>query len=272
LDDYSINPYYGCSFNCIYCYVKGSKYGKNTKDIFIKINAPEILEKELKRQAKKRNYGFIAISTSTEPYMHIEERTKLTRKLLEIISKYRFPVHILTKSPLVLRDIDLLKKIDENAILPKDLKGKLKGVIISFSISTLDEEIAKFLEPYAPPPEKRLEAMQKCKEENLQTGVCYIPVLPFISDSEEKLDEMVKVAKDYGASYCLIGALTLFGEKETDCKKLYYKFLEKHFSELVPKYNELYEFSFQPRIEYQMKLEKMAKKICEKYGVKYRIV
>ena len=149
LDDYSVNPYSGCSFNCIYCYIRGSKYGENmAKSLSVKINAPELLEKQLSRRAEKGEYGIISLSSSTEPYMPIEEKLKLTRRLLEIILKYRFPVEVATKSKLVLRDLDILKEIDENAILPNDLKSKLKhGAIISFSISTLDEKLAKMLEP-----------------------------------------------------------------------------------------------------------------------------
>ena len=109
LDDYSVNPYSGCSFNCIYCYIRGSKYGENmAKTLSVKINAPELLEKQLSRRAKRGEYGVIVLSSSTEPYMPIEEKLKLTRKLLEIILKYRFPVEIATKSKLVLRDLDLL--------------------------------------------------------------------------------------------------------------------------------------------------------------------
>ncbi len=219
LDDYSINPYSGCSFNCIYCYIRGSKYGENmSKTLSVKINAPEVLEKQLKRREKKGEYGIIAISTSTEPYLKIEEKLKLTRKILEIILKYRFPVHILTKSTLVLRDLDWLKEIDKNAILPEDLKNKLKrGAIVNFSISTLDEKLAKLLEPGAPSPVERLEAMQQIKEEGLMAGVSYIPVLPFLSDSEEKLDEMIRKAKNYGADFIFVGSLTLFGKGHADC-------------------------------------------------------
>ncbi|MBP7140147.1 MAG: radical SAM protein, partial [Caldisericia bacterium] len=127
LDDYSVNPYSGCSFNCIYCYIRGSKYGENmAKTLSIKINAPELLEKQLSRRAKKEEYGIIALSSSTEPYMPIEEKLKLTGKLLEIILKYKFPVEIATKSKLVLRDFDILKEIDKKAILPADLKPELK--------------------------------------------------------------------------------------------------------------------------------------------------
>lgn len=267
LDDYSVNPYYGCSFNCIYCYVKGSKYGR--KKLAVKINAPEVLDIELRRRARKGEYGIIALSSSTEPYMEVEREVEITKKLLKIILKYRFPVEVMTKSKLVLRDVDLLKEIDEKAILPPDLQLK-HGVIVSFSFSILDEKMANIIEPKAAPPLERLAALQKCKEAGLFAGACFIPVLPFISDGEEQVNEMIKVVKEYGADFVFVGSLTLFGNAN-GCKALYYKFLHKHYPELLPKYEELYMGSFMPPIKYQRKLEKMAKRICEKYGIKYGI-
>jgi len=274
LDDYSINPYSGCSFNCIYCYIRGSKYGENIAEtLSVKINAPELLEKQLSRRARKREYGIIALSSATEPYMSIEKKLKLTRKLLEIILKYRFPVEIATKSKLVLRDLDILKEIDKNAILPADLKPKLRhGVVMSFSISTLDKKLAKILEPNAPKPMERLEIMKRCKEEGFFTGICFIPVLPFLSDSEEQLDETIRTVKEYGADFIFIGGLTLFGNGPTDCKTVYYKFLEKHYPRLVPKYKELYKIFFTPSKKYQKELEEKSRRLCEKYGIKNRII
>ncbi|MCK4262578.1 MAG: hypothetical protein KAW95_00905 [Dehalococcoidia bacterium] len=129
LDDYSVNPYGGCSFNCAYCYIKGSKYGGNVaRALSVKTNAPELLDKQLSRRARKGEYGIIALASATEPYLPVEEKTGMTRRLLEIILEYRFPVHVGTKSRLVLRDLDVLKEIDERAILPDDLKPKLKHV------------------------------------------------------------------------------------------------------------------------------------------------
>jgi DNA repair photolyase len=158
-------------------------------------------------------------------------------------------------------------------VLPSDLKPKLKhGAIISFSISTLDEKLAKILEPGAPAPRERLETMKKCREEGFLTGVCYIPTLPFISDAEEQLDEMIKTAKDYGADYVLVGALTLFGNGPADCKTLYYKFLERYFPELIPKYKSLFKNSFQPTKEYQKELQERSIRICNKYKIKHRII
>jgi DNA repair photolyase len=269
LDDYSVNPYYGCSFNCIYCYIKGSKYGGD--ELAAKINAPEILDRQLRQRARKKEYGIIALSTSTEPYMHLERKLELSRMILQKILKYKFPVEIATKSKLVLRDLDVLERIDNAAILPADLQRLGRGAIISFSISTLDEGLAKIVEPGAPSPKERLETMLKCKQEGFLVGINYIPVLPYLSDSEEDLDEMIRAAKDHGADYVLVGSLTLFGEKASDCKTLYYKFLNEHFPELIPKYKSLFGNSFAPGKRYEAKLAKVAERLCEKYGIKNRI-
>lgn len=274
LDDYSINPYSGCTFGCVYCYIKGSKYGNNKENgVYIKANAAEILEKQLKRRALKKEYGFIAVSTSTEPYQYIEEKTELTRKLLKIISNYRFPVHILSKSSLVLRDLDILERIDKNAILPEDLKAKLqKGVIINFSISTLNEKLAKALEPGAPSPLDRLKTMKECKQRGFFTGISYIPVLPYLSDSEQDLQEMIRTAKSYGADFVFVGALTLFGNKPSDSRFKYYKFLDINYPELLIKYRKLYRIFTQPPLKYQQNLEMKAREICNKYNIKLGIV
>ena len=112
LDDYSINPYEGCGFNCTYCYVHGNKYGENLAEkIIIKKDAVAILDKQLANRAKKNEYGFIAIGSATDAYMQAEEEVGLTRELLKVILKHKFPVFISTKSALVTRDFDLLKQI-----------------------------------------------------------------------------------------------------------------------------------------------------------------
>ena len=273
LDDYSVNPYQGCSFKCVYCYLRGSKYGAHVANtLTVKINAPELLEKQLKRRAKKGEYGIICFA-SQEAYLPIEKEYRITRKLLEIALRYRFPVHIGTKSTLVLRDLDILEEIDANAILPEDLQQKLnRGVIISFSCSTLDEQLAKLFEPGAPTPQERLETLQTCKEEGFLVGVNFIPVLPFLSDSEEQLEGMIRTARDYGADFVLIGGLTLFGTGPTDCKTVYYTVLEKHFPELVPKYKSLFRIFYAPPKEYQNELEERAKRLCERYGMRYGII
>ena len=269
LDDYSLNPYQLCEFNCIYCYIRGSKYGENMKKgIAVKINAPLLLEKQLLRRARRKEYGIIALSTATEAWMYSEEKYRLTRRCLEIIARFRFPLHCSTKSTLILRDLDILSKIDKNAILPRDLQGKLKhGVLITVSLSTLDRDIATIFEPNAPRPEERLDLIKRIKEYGFHVGIAYIPVLPFISDSDEQLNEMIKTAKEYNVDYVFVGALTLSGIG----KKLYYNTLEKHFPELISKYRKLYKIFNQPGIKYQNNLEAKARELCRRHKIKYRI-
>jgi DNA repair photolyase len=126
LTEYSVNAYEGCSCNCLYCYVRGSKYGENMDSgLAVKSNSLEVLEKQLRVKAKKGQYGIVVVGSATDAYLHHEERWRLTEGMLKLFLKYRFPVFISTKSKLILRDIELLKQIDKAAILPEDLKTSL---------------------------------------------------------------------------------------------------------------------------------------------------
>jgi len=274
LENYTLNPYSGCSFKCIYCYIQGSKYGgDNSNNLSIKVNAPEILVKQLKRRALKREYEIIVVGSSTDPYLYIEEKLCLTRELLQIIYRFKFPVHVITKSNLILRDLDILMKINSNANLPVDLKTKLnRGVIVSFSFSTIDEKLAKIFEPGAPSPMERLETILKLKEEGFLVGVNLMPVLPFLSDSEENLDKMIKLMKYYEVDFVLMGGLTLFGDKSTDCKVRYFEILEKYFPEILEKTKNLFQNSFAPPRHYQMALSKRFERVCKKYCIKSSII
>jgi len=258
----------------LYCYIRGSKYGTNLHEtVALKSNAREVLEKQLARRAKRGEYGIIALASSTDPYLPLPEGLALTRDLLTIIRTYRFPVEISTKSTLVIRDLDVLKQIDETAILPADLQRELKrGVIISFSFSTLDEALARILEPGASSTLERLETMRACKEQDFLTGATFIPVLPFISDSEAALDTMIGTAKGYGADFVLVGGLTLFGDGPIDCRTLYYQFLANHHPELIPRYRSLYRIFHYPDKTYTDRLAATAAKLCRKHGVRNTIV
>ena len=269
LDDYSVNPYQLCDFNCIYCYIRGSKYGANMgHELAVKVNAVELLERELMRRARKREYGFIALSSATEPWMHIEEKYMLTRKCLNVIARYRFPVHCMTKSTLILRDLDILAEIDVNAILPDDLKKLGHGTLVTFSFSTLDEKVAKIFEPGAPTVSERLNAIKEVKDQGFHCGIAFMPLLPYISDSKDAMEEMVKTARELNADYVFFGDLTLYGAG----KELYFKVLEQHFPDLVPKYKALYMGKPYASKRYRANLYRIAKKLCEKHGVKWMIL
>ncbi len=267
LDDYSVNPYYGCQFSCIYCYIRGGKYTRKPNELAAKINAPEVLDRQLRRRASRKEYGFIALGTSTEPYMKVERELEITRKVLGVISHYRFPAHVLTKSTLVTRDSDLLLEVADRALLPTDLKGRVSGALVTISMSTVDEELAKFLEPGAPPPSERFEALERLREEGIEVGVAFIPVIPFLSDGEDELRRAIREAKDRGANYVFVGALTLSG----DLKRSFLRALEVRFPELVGEYRKIFRGGY-PSREYQDGLHSTAMTICMDEGVRLRIL
>ena len=167
----------------------------------------------------------------------------------------------------------MLREIDKSANLPGDLANKLKrGVILSVSVSTMDEKVSDMLEPGAAPPLKRLELIQHLKKEGFLVGVNAIPVLPYISDSEESLEMIVSIAKEHGADYVLVGGLTLVGNGIADSKTLFYKFLNKYDSSLLPKYEQLYGSGYYVPFHYQDHLKERARKICRKHGIRNSIL
>jgi len=273
LDDYSINPYEGCGFNCTYCYVHGSKYGEDLAEkIVIKKDATAILDEQLANRAKKNEFGFIAVGSATDAYMQVEEEIGLTKELLQVILKHKFPVFISTKSELIKKDIEFLKQIDANAILPEDLKQNPgRGVIISFSFSTLDEKLSKQLEPGAPSPQKRLETLKLFCDNGFLCGVNAMPLLPYISDTDEEIEKIVAAAKQYGANYILIAGLTLFGNDERDSKQLVFRLLENNYPDLLEKYEKMYGSVYYPSWQYQQQLKKRADDLCKKYGIRNSI-
>jgi DNA repair photolyase len=274
LDDYSVNPYEGCICNCLYCYIRGSKYGENMEEgLMVKANALEILEKQLATKAKKSQYGIVAVGSATDAYIHQEEKITMTEGMLKLLLKYQFPVFISTKRTLIKRDIQLLKEIDKAAIIPPDLQNKLKrGLILSVSISTMNESISNMLEPRATPPLQRLELVKELKQQGFLVGVNAIPLLPYISDTEEEIEKIITAAKEHLADYILTGGLTLFGEGKADSKILFYKFLEKYDASLLPKYNQLYGSNFYAPFSYQNELKKKAQNLCKKYSIRNSIL
>jgi len=162
----------------------------------------------------------------------------------------------------------MLERINKSAILPPDLENLGRGVLVTFSLSVLDEDLARIFEPGAPGPYERLQTLQQLKKLGFYVGIAFVPVLPYISDSEEDLSKMIAKAKEFGADYVFVGALTLFGVG----KKIFMQIIEKHFPELVQRYEELYGVSYEPSREYQSRLDSIARKLCREYGVRYRII
>lgn len=274
LDDYTLNPYSGCSFNCLYCYIRGSKYGIHMeKKLSIKVNATELLERQLKNLTKKNKYGVIVLSSATDPYLQVEKDIGLTRKLLEIILEYRFPLHIITKSDLVIRDFDLLHEIDKSAVLPSNLQKKTnRGLFITFSFSTTEDSIAKIFEPGATIPSIRLQTLKQTSIAGFHAGVSMMPLLPFISDSEEQMDKMLEAFKTAGAKYVFPASLTLFGEGPADSKTLMFRAVEKHYPHLIDNYKNLFAGDFRVAADYQRQLSEKINRLLKKHEIKKWII
>jgi DNA repair photolyase len=274
LDEYTINPYSGCSFNCLYCYIRGSKYGINMEEkLSMKRNAIELLDKQLKSRAKKGQHGIIVLSSATDPYLQIEKVEEMTRRILEVILKYKFPVHIITKSNLVTRDFDLLNEINKTAILPGDLKDKLNNkVFITFSFSTISDDIGKIFEPGATPPSERLKTLSSALDYGFLSGVSLMPLLPYITDTREHLEEMFSTFSHMGAKYIFPASLTLFGNDNSDSKTLVLRAVEKYYPHLLEKYIKFFSSSNSMPAYYNNAFYKKTRELSAKYGIRNSII
>jgi len=184
--DYGMNLYRGCQHRCIYCDSRSRCYGIDgfDRDVLVKANAIDVLEQELR---KKRKKGIIGTGSMNDPYMPLERRIELTRRALACIADYGFGVHVITKSDLVVRDLDLLRRISR------------VSAAVSFTLTTVDDALACIVEPGAPPPSARLHAMGQLSASGIETRVALMPVLPFIEDDWESVAAVVSAAHRHGA-------------------------------------------------------------------------
>jgi DNA repair photolyase len=229
---YGMNLYRGCTHNCVYCDGRSEKYrvdGNFGEDVTAKINAVEVLRRELNplRKTAKPRSGFIMLGGGVgDSYQPAEEKYELTRKTLKLLQEYNWPVHILTKSTLVERDIDIIKQIN-----------KQNRAIVSFSFSSTNDEISSTFEPGVPSPTERLRTIAHLKKEGIACGMFLLPVIPFITDTQEIIEETLKKALKAGVDFVMFGGMTL---KDGRQKAHFYDLLEKTRPELVEKYMQVY--------------------------------
>jgi len=235
--DYTLDPYKNCDFGCLYC---DSSF---EKIIYVKQNAGDILKKELKDIKK----GTIIVGSVHDPYQRVEKNTGLTRKLLRIIMKQGFSCHILTKSDLILRDLDVLLDI-----------GDCK---VTVSITSLDRKVSQVFEKNVPSPEMRMHVVKELNKHGIQAGVALIPMLPFIVENE--LEDIVKQSKNHGSRYFLFKPLELKGDQ----KRFFINVLKKHYPYLVEQYTQIYKKSYKPDEGYINKLNDQIIFFCKKYGI-----
>ncbi len=252
---YTMNLYRGCQHQCIYCDSRSECYQiEDFADILVKTNAIELLKKEL---PSKRTKGTIGLGSMNDCYMPLEERYRLTRQALELVARHCFPVHIITKSDLVLRDLDQLKEI-----------AKVYAAV-SFTITTADDALATKLEPGAPSPSRRYQAIKTLSGQGIYTGITLMPVLPFIEDNEVNILAIVARAREAGAKYIIAS----FGMTMRDRQRAYYY---GKLDALFPGLRERYEKRFGDRYSCGApsagNLEKTFREACARHGIATRMI
>lgn len=252
-----MNIYRGCTHGCIYCDSRSKCYGltHEFEDIEVKINAPQLLEKALKSKRKKCMIGTGAMC---DPYLHIEENLKLTRKCLELIDQYEYGVAVQTKSTRVLRDMDLLKSIND----------KTKAVV-QMTMTTYDETLCKILEPNVSTTKERFETLLQFKEAGIPTVAWLTPILPFINDTEENIRGILEYCVEAGVKGIIcfgMGVTLRDGDRE-----YFYKALDKHFPGIKNKYIRTYGNAYDIPSPNNENLLEIFKEVCVKNGMIYQI-
>ena len=250
---WDLNIYRGCQHNCEYCYALYSHKYLNSDnffdDIYVKKNIAEQLEKKLSSRYWKKSV--INIGGVTDSYQPIEKQQKIMRDILQIMIKYENPITICTKSNLILRDLDLIKKL-----------SNLTHVSIALSLITTNEKLKNIIEPFSPSLKNRIETLKILKQNKINTGILLMPILPFLTDNENNLELIFKIIKDYKLDYIIPGTLNLKGQTKTH----FLNFLKNEFPKIYPKYLNLYKTSTLPK-EYKIKVYKIINNLKQKYNI-----
>jgi DNA repair photolyase len=255
---WTINPYRGCEFGCKYCYARYTHEFMEMWDgqdferkIYAKVAAPEHLRAEL-RVAKDKGLP-IALGTATDPYQPAEKQFEITRRMLGVFADFEgLDFSITTKSVLILRDLDLLRPI-----------SRRHRFGVHMTVTTTDERLARLLEPKAPPPAKRLEAVSELAGAGIRVGVNVMPILPGLNDSPNALEELAREAARAGARFLYPNILFLM----PSTMKLFFPFLENEFPHLVKRYRRLYARSAYLKGEYKERMMKLVATLRRRYGL-----
>ncbi len=251
-----MNVYRGCTHGCIYCDSRSDCYNftHDFEDIEVKENAPELLEKTL---LAKRRRCMIGTGAMCDPYLHLEKELEITRRCLEIIYKYNFGITLLTKSDLIMRDIDLLEKIGQSA-----------KAVVQMTITTADDKLCRIVEPNVCPSSRRLEVLLEMKKRSIPTVIWFTPQLPFINDTIENVRRIVEM----GASARVRGIIT-FGMGLTlrsGDREYYYAQLDRRFPGLKQRYIREFGDSYEIPCPDGKALWETFVGECEKYGIEWR--
>ena len=255
---WTINPYRGCEFGCRYCYARYTHEFMEMRDgmefeqkIYIKQHTAELLRHDLRRVKKGE---CIALGTATDPYQPAERRYEVTRGILEEFARHRgFELGIVTKSNLIVRDVDILREVSRNNVLS-----------IHITVTTLNVELARILEPRAPRPDLRMAAVRELSQAGLHVGVSSSPILPGITDDPADLEAVVREAAAAGAQHLFAGPLFL----KPCSAAVFLPFLEQNFPHLVENYRQRYQDrAFLPP-SYGKRMAQLIARFRQKYGIR----
>jgi DNA repair photolyase len=252
-----MNIYRGCTHGCIYCDSRSRCYQINHdfEDIEVKINAPELLESAL---SKKRKKCMIGTGAMCDPYIHLEENLKNTRRCLEIINSYGFGLAIQTKSARILRDLDLLKEINS--------KSKC---VVQMTLTTYDEDLCKIIEPNVSTTRERFEVLKVMRDNGIPTVVWLCPILPFINDNEENIRGILNYcidAKVHGIICFNMGLTLREGNRE-----YFYKKLDQDFKGMKERYINEFGYSYEVNSRNNKKLMNIAKEVCRANNILFGV-
>ncbi len=252
---WTVNPYRGCEFACKYCYARYTHEFMEMRDglefeqkIYVKQHAADLLRQELRRVKAGEA---IALGTATDPYQPAERRFEVTRGILEEFARHRgFDLGIVTKSNMVVRDLDLLKEV-----------AKANRLSVHITITTLNVELARILEPRAPRPDLRMDAVKALSEAGIRTGVSCSPVVPGITDAPSHLEDLIRTASEAGADYVFANPLFL----KPCSAAVFLPFLEQNFPHLADNYRKRYQDrAFLPS-SYTKRLSDLIARLRQKY-------
>jgi DNA repair photolyase len=253
---WTLNPYRGCQHACTYCFARGTHEflgydaGRDFETrVVVKVNAPEMLRRDLTREGWRRE--LIAVGTACDPYQPAELKYSLTHRILKVMRDCANPMSIITKSPHIVRDADVLESLSAVA-----------DVTVNFSVSTLDEEVWKRTEPSTAKPQKRLEAMRHLSERGIRCGVLLAPVLPGLTDAPDSLERVIDAARAHGASFVSDNVLYL----KPGTKEWFMPFLREAYPHLSERYARYYRGAYAPRT-YTQDVHRVVDGLRRKYGL-----
>ena len=257
---WSLNPYGGCVHRCRFCFAvqyrvvadQGTQQDFGTR-LFIKTNFVDVLARELRRPAMQGEH--VTLGTATDPYQPVEGRYRLTRGALTLLREHANPVSLITKSPMVVRDIDLLAELSRES-----------SAEVFFSITTVDLDLWRSVEPGTANPYHRLRAMQSLRQAGVRAGVMMAPILPGLTDSAESIEAVAAAARDHDAAYFSATALRL----APHVKEFYMGFIGDEYPDLLPRYERAYPGTYAPP-EYREKLDQRIERIRTQYGFKNKL-